>query len=133
MKVLFFFRYTWRPNEDVFQFEPENGTTLWVSGQTTYNIVERSAKGLTTFITLNHRNTLLFVKNLTDRLVLTLPEDKHELGSTRFYIALTAVSISLVRSGLFFVQIVASVFLKILVLATSYIYRHFQFIFTISV
>lgn len=85
-------RYTWRASEDSFQFEAENGTIppLWLSGQT-FNVVERSAKGLTTFITLNHRNTLLFVKNLTDRLVLTLPEDKHDLGSTRFYIALTAV------------------------------------------
>lgn len=53
-------------------------------------MLERSADSLATFITLNQRNTFLILKNLSDRLVLTLPHDRHDLGSTRFYLALVA-------------------------------------------
>ncbi|KAJ8882292.1 hypothetical protein PR048_014094 [Dryococelus australis] len=52
--------------------------------------MERAARGLTTFITIHRKNTLLRVQGLRDRLVLTLPQDKHDLGATRFYLALTA-------------------------------------------
>lgn len=65
-------------------------TSLWHAGQG-FPVVEHRVHGLTTFITVNQRNSLLFIHNLTDRLVLTLPQDKHDLSSTRFYIALTAV------------------------------------------
>ncbi|XP_067001504.2 multiple epidermal growth factor-like domains protein 8 [Anabrus simplex] len=55
-----------------------------------YVMIERGAHGLTTFVTVPRRNTFLIVRNLQDRLVLTLPQDRHELGSTKFYMALTA-------------------------------------------
>ncbi|XP_046676550.1 multiple epidermal growth factor-like domains protein 8 isoform X2 [Homalodisca vitripennis] len=86
-------RYIWHPSDESVQLENENGSSnVWHSGQV-FNVMERQAKGLTTFITLGQRNTLLFVRNLTtNRLVLTLPEKVHELGSTRFYIAVTAVN-----------------------------------------
>lgn len=51
---------------------------------------EREAHGLTSFVTVNQKNTLLVVRNLRDRLVLTLPQDRHELGVTRFFLALAA-------------------------------------------
>ncbi|XP_073988408.1 multiple EGF like domains 8 isoform X2 [Rhodnius prolixus] len=54
---------------------------------------ERSADGLfSTYITLEHKTSVLYVRKVTDRLVITLPHDKHDLGQTRFYIALLAVS-----------------------------------------
>ncbi|KAJ4443468.1 hypothetical protein ANN_05140, partial [Periplaneta americana] len=56
-----------------------------------YKVMDREARGLTTFVTVTQKNTFLMVRNLKDRLVLTLPHDRHDLGSTRFYIALTAV------------------------------------------
>ncbi len=57
-----------------------------------YTVMDRYADGrLATYITITERNTFLFVRNLTNRLVLTLPQDKHELGQTKFHIALRAV------------------------------------------
>ncbi|XP_034236737.1 multiple epidermal growth factor-like domains protein 8 [Thrips palmi] len=63
---------------------------------------ERHAHGLTSFVTVNHKNTLLVVRNLRDRLVLTLPQDRHELGVTRFFIALAARNTSGPTLGMIF-------------------------------
>jgi len=51
----------------------------------------RDAHGRTTYVTVTQKNTILILRNLKDRLVLTVPQDRHELGTTRFYLALTAV------------------------------------------
>lgn len=48
------------------------------------------AKDLSTYVTLDKCNTLLRVYNLKNRLVLTLPQNIHNLSSTRFFIALKA-------------------------------------------
>lgn len=48
------------------------------------------AKDLSTYVTLHKCNTLLRVFNLKNRLVLTLPQNVHNLSSTRFFIALKA-------------------------------------------
>lgn len=56
-----------------------------------YMVKDREAHGLTTFVTITQKNTFLIVRNLKNRLVLTLPQDRHDLGSTKFYLALTAV------------------------------------------
>lgn len=50
------------------------------------------AKDLSTYVTLDKCNTLLRVYNLKNRLVLTLPQNIHNLSSTRFFIALKASS-----------------------------------------
>lgn len=63
---------------------------------------ERHAHGLTSFVTVNQKNTLLVVRNLRDRLVLTLPQDRHELGVTRFFIALAARNTSGPTLGMIF-------------------------------
>lgn len=63
---------------------------------------ERHAHGLTSFVTVNQKNTLLVVRNLRDRLVLTLPQDRHELGVTRFFIALAARNTSGPTHGMIF-------------------------------
>ncbi|XP_076283094.1 multiple EGF like domains 8 isoform X4 [Lasioglossum baleicum] len=56
-----------------------------------YIVMECYAKSLATFLTIAQRNTILVVRNLTNRLVLTLPQDKHELHQTKFHIALRAI------------------------------------------
>jgi hypothetical protein len=68
-----------------------NGTETQWNPRFEYTVTERRAEGLATYITINERNTFLFVRNLTSRLVLTLPQDKHELGQTKFHIALRAL------------------------------------------
>lgn len=55
-------------------------------------VIEKFAGGLASYITLRVNSSVLIVRNLTDRLVITLPQDIHDLGQTRFYIALIATT-----------------------------------------
>jgi len=74
-------------------FSAINGTTTeptW-NGKRQYFVMERNAENLATFLTIEKRNTFLVIRNLTNRLVLTLPQDKHELDQTKFHIALRAI------------------------------------------
>lgn len=67
-----------------------NAESNWNTGPR-YLVLERPADEFATFLTITRRNTFLVVRNLTNRLVLTLPQDKHELGQTKFHIALRAI------------------------------------------
>ncbi|GLH01298.1 Laminin subunit alpha [Gryllus bimaculatus] len=60
----------------------------------TYVMRETQAHPLTTFVSVHDKNMFVIVRNLQDRLVLTIPQDKHDLGATKFFIALTATGIS---------------------------------------
>uniref|UniRef100_A0A0C9R7G4 Megf8_0 protein n=1 Tax=Fopius arisanus TaxID=64838 RepID=A0A0C9R7G4_9HYME len=71
------------PNESIPEMK-------WNTGPQ-YVVMERYAEGLATFITIEQKDTFLVVRNLTNRLVLTLPQDRHELGQTKFHIALRAI------------------------------------------
>ncbi|XP_015121638.1 multiple epidermal growth factor-like domains protein 8 [Diachasma alloeum] len=71
------------PNESIPEIK-------WNTGPQ-YVVMERYAEGLATFITIEQKDIFLVVRNLTNRLVLTLPQDKHELGQTKFHIALRAI------------------------------------------
>lgn len=53
-------------------------------------ILEALPESLTTYITVTEKNTILIVRNVHNRLVLTLPQDSHELNMTKFYMALVA-------------------------------------------
>ncbi|XP_046398520.1 multiple epidermal growth factor-like domains protein 8 [Ischnura elegans] len=53
-----------------------------------FRVTERQASGLATYITVDDPYSILVVRNLRNRLVLTLPQSAHDLGSTRFHIAL---------------------------------------------
>ncbi|KAJ8956844.1 hypothetical protein NQ318_014258 [Aromia moschata] len=64
----------------------ENGT---LKSKDVY--LEREAYGLRTYITITKPKTILLVKNLQDRLVITLPEEHHSLENTRFFLLLQAV------------------------------------------
>ncbi|XP_028050046.1 multiple epidermal growth factor-like domains protein 8 isoform X7 [Monomorium pharaonis] len=97
-------RFRLRPDQPtnrfrIVEFHPHfgmvNGTTTdptrWNTGQQ-YYVIERSLEDdLASFLTIERRNTFLVIRNLTNRLVLTLPQDKHELGQTKFHIALRAI------------------------------------------
>ncbi|XP_046588912.1 multiple epidermal growth factor-like domains protein 8 isoform X1 [Neodiprion lecontei] len=83
------------------EFHPQESSSSQSNGTTTtesnwnsaaqYIVMERYAEGLATFVTVEQRNTFLVIRNLTNRLVLTLPQDRHELGQTKFHIALRAI------------------------------------------
>ncbi|KAF7989739.1 hypothetical protein HCN44_008413 [Aphidius gifuensis] len=79
--------------------DSDSNESTWNTQIPQYIVMERYAEGLATFITIEKRNTFLIVRNLTNRLVLTLPQDKHELGQTKFHIALQAIDTSNVDSN----------------------------------
>lgn len=64
----------------------ENGT---LKSKDVY--LEKEAMGLRTYITIWQPKTLLLVRNLQDRLVITLPEEFHSLETTRFFLVLQAL------------------------------------------
>ena len=55
----------------------------------TYKVIDRKASDddLAMHVMLNQRNSLLRVFNVRNRLVIILPHFVHELGKTKFYIA----------------------------------------------
>lgn len=50
-----------------------------------YPVKEVKAKSINTFITVNDPDTVLIIRNLQGRLVITLPNDKLNLKTSRFY------------------------------------------------
>lgn len=56
-----------------------------------YSWMEHNAQGLRTYVTVPKNTTLLAVRGLKDRLVITLPQDRHMLDKTKFYIVLQAL------------------------------------------
>ena len=56
-----------------------------------FAIIEKAATGLTTFLTVANPYSVVIVRGLQNRLVLTLPQDLHDLRSTRFYILVQGV------------------------------------------
>ena len=67
-----------------------------------FRVVDKVAQYLSTHITLNQCNTLLRVFGLKNRLVVTLPQNIHNLSGTRFFIALRAANNATVTGLLFF-------------------------------
>lgn len=56
-----------------------------------YSWMEHQANGLRTYVTIPKNTTLLAIRGLKDRLVVTLPQDAHMLDKTKFYIILQAL------------------------------------------
>ncbi|XP_043935354.1 multiple epidermal growth factor-like domains protein 8 [Protopterus annectens] len=71
-----------------------NVTSLPITERRIENIREMTTKGLITYLTVNHQQTILIVKNVTDRVVITYPHELHTLKSSRFYILLLGVGSS---------------------------------------
>jgi hypothetical protein len=53
-----------------------------------YYLQEFVADDLNTFVTIHQKNTILIVRNVRCRMVITLPLDRHDLRTSRFYIIL---------------------------------------------
>lgn len=58
--------------------------------KTEYTFADYAAKDLATYVTVDRRNIVLRVRQLRNRLVLTLPQNVHELTHTKFYIIVRA-------------------------------------------
>lgn len=69
---------------------PEKPGKTWYYDKTEYALADYTAKDLATYVTVDKRNVLLRVKNLRNRLVLTLPQNIHDLTHTKFYIIIRA-------------------------------------------
>lgn len=67
-----------------------------------FHVLDKVAQTLSTHVTLNQCNTLLRVFGLKNRLVVTLPQNVHNLSGTRFFIALRAANHATVTGLLFF-------------------------------
>uniref|UniRef100_A0A1B0CSP3 Multiple epidermal growth factor-like protein 8 n=2 Tax=Lutzomyia longipalpis TaxID=7200 RepID=A0A1B0CSP3_LUTLO len=67
-----------------------------------FYVKDKHARDLSTYITLNQCNTLLRVFGLKNRLVLTLPQNAHNLSATRFFMALKASAGPAASYGLVF-------------------------------
>lgn len=65
-----------------------NATQQTITG---YQVTEKVAKGLKTFATVSRANDILIVKNVTNRLVITLPQHQHDLRSAKFYVVVYGV------------------------------------------
>ncbi|KAG7311412.1 hypothetical protein JYU34_002454 [Plutella xylostella] len=71
---------------------PEKKSRMsWYYEKTEYTLADYKAKDLATYVTVDRRNILLRVRNLKNRLVLTLPQNVHDLTHTKFYIILRAL------------------------------------------
>lgn len=75
-------RYVTIPTDDEDKLY-ENGNV--------YSWLEHQAKDLRTYVTIPKNTTLLAVRGLQNRLVITLPQDRHMLDKTKFYIVLQAL------------------------------------------
>ncbi|CAL4062050.1 unnamed protein product, partial [Meganyctiphanes norvegica] len=56
-----------------------------------YHIIEKTADGLKYFVTVSRSNDIVIVKNVTNRLVITLPQHQHDLRSAKFYIVVYGI------------------------------------------
>ncbi|CAH4004388.1 unnamed protein product [Pieris brassicae] len=69
---------------------PKKNRVTWYYDKIEYALADYTAKDLATFVTVDKRNVLLRVRNLRNRLVLTLPQNVHDLTHTKFYIIIRA-------------------------------------------
>lgn len=94
-------RYTWFPLLDplkpvnVSPLKKKNQNFPYISDCSTvggvgFIVKDQYAHGLSTYVTLTKCNTLLRVYGLKNRLVITLPQNAHNLSATRFFMALRA-------------------------------------------
>lgn len=75
-----------------FENHPEGKSRItWYYDRTEYTLGDYKAKDLATYVTVDRRNMLLRVKDLQNRLVLTLPQSIHDLTHTKFYIIIKAL------------------------------------------
>ena len=59
--------------------------------ETEYHLIERVAYGLKTFATVSRSNDIVIVRNVSNRLVITLPQHQHDLRSAKFYVVVYGI------------------------------------------
>lgn len=125
-EILLDSKYQWTQNDDYDYLENLNITPLVTSSKKSFDnvsiphgftddrgasdcrsfgkfhVLDKVSKAMVTHLTLNQCNTLLRVFGLKNRLVVTLPQNIHNLSGTRFFIALRAVNHSNRTTGLLF-------------------------------
>lgn len=69
----------------------EKSQMSWIHDKMEYTLADYKAKDLATYVTVDRRNILLRVKDLRNRLVLTLPQSVHDLTHTKFYLIVRAL------------------------------------------
>ncbi|KAL4708142.1 hypothetical protein ACJJTC_009921 [Scirpophaga incertulas] len=69
---------------------PDKPRLSWWYDKTEYVLADYISKDLATYVTVDRRNILLRVRNLRNRLVLTLPQNVHDLTHTKFYLIMKA-------------------------------------------
>lgn len=69
---------------------PEKRRLTLYFDKTEYTFADYIAKDLATYVTVDRRNIVLRVRKLRNRLVLTLPQNIHDLTHTKFYIIIRA-------------------------------------------
>lgn len=69
---------------------PEKRRLTLYFDKTEYTFADYIAKDLATYITVDRRNIVLRVRKIKHRLVLTLPQNVHDLTHTKFYIIIRA-------------------------------------------
>ncbi|GAB6023337.1 hypothetical protein CHUAL_008138 [Chamberlinius hualienensis] len=71
------------------RISPSPEVSVNVSDRTPqFKLREKMAKGLNTFVTITEQFDFVVVRNLKNRLVITLPQAVHDLRNTKFYIVL---------------------------------------------
>ncbi|XP_050427055.1 multiple epidermal growth factor-like domains protein 8 [Adelges cooleyi] len=85
-------RFEWLSEMETFERINEEGYNSSKNSKHLFTYQEHKTKGLSTYVTMKKSISLLIVKNVNNRLIITLPHDKHDLSSTRYYIALLAIS-----------------------------------------
>lgn len=66
----------------------ENETDSKKDGNSVFSLHEREAEGFITFIKIKDPAALLIVRNIQNRLVITLPNTHHNLKQARYYLVL---------------------------------------------
>lgn len=82
--------------------DDRNGQPLDCRSSGKFSVQDKATNSLITYVTLNQCNALLRVFGLKNRLVITLPQNIHNLSGTRFFVALRAANHATVTYGLMF-------------------------------
>lgn len=69
---------------------PGRHTLTWWLGTEEHTMADFEAKDLVTYVNVDRKHIMLRVRNLRNRAVLTLPNNIHELTTTKFYIVVRA-------------------------------------------
>lgn len=74
-------------------YSTEKSQVFWYHDKTEYILADYKAEKLATYITVDKKNILMRIRELKNRLVLTLPQSVHDLTHTKFYLIIRALPV----------------------------------------